>query len=598
MCGIVAARGADAGRLTLDGLRQLEYRGYDSAGLAVLGDGGHLVRERAVGKLNELLARVGDNAALLDPAGELAIGHTRWATHGPVHVDNAHPLTDCFGHIAVVHNGVLDNAAQLRSELMLSGHRFRSAVDSEVVAHLMERDLENGAGPLDALRKTVARLEGAWALAVLVDGFDALFIARHGSPLLVRGGRDRFLVASDAHATAAVPGPLRALDDGDVVELGRTWRWRGARNGELPPVLDDTTGERPRMSAASVDTSLTAVDTTATEIAQQTQLMAGLVDRVLTDRSAPQACLRLGLPAEPRVLLLGCGTSYHAALVIARTLRGLAGLPCEAVIASEYDPCFQSRADLTIAISQSGETADLLTAIDAVTGPLAVITNNVWSSLARRADAVLDCGAGQERGVAATKSFTAQVLQGIGLALAVASARGRADAVRDAEKRLRRLPGEIADADALAAPTAEQLAAELVGATGWLFLGTGSGLPYAAEGALKLKEVTYRWAQSYPSAELKHGPLALVEHGTPVVIVDNGSPRLATSAAEVAARGARVITVGGRNSELGPREFADDPPWGPLGCVPALQRLALSLGEVLGRDVDRPRNLAKSVTVA
>jgi len=595
MCGIVAARGVDAGRLTLDGLRQLEYRGYDSAGIAVLGDGGHLTCERTVGKLGELLALVGASRSVLEPAGELAIGHTRWATHGSVRIDNAHPLTDCFGHVAVVHNGVLENATQLRDELTLAGHRFRSDVDSEVIAHLIERALDNGAGPLEALRKTVARLEGAWALAVLVDGFDALFVARHGSPLLVRGVADRFLVASDAHATVAVPGPLRALDDGDVVELGRTWRWTGARNGALPPVLDDSTGTAAPTATVPLDTTTA---TTASEITEQTELMGGLVEKVLTELAVPRAWDRLGLPRSPRVLLLGCGTSYHAALVIARTLRGLGGLAADAVIASEHDPRFQPDCDLTLAISQSGETADLLTALDGVTGPIVAITNNAWSSLARRADTVLDCGAGQERGVAATKSFTAQVLQGIGLALAAAANGGRPEAVREAERRLRCLPAEIANADRVTAPQAERLAAELTDAPGWLFLGTGSGLPYAAEGALKLKEVTYRWAQSYPSAELKHGPLALVERGTPVVIVDNGSPRLATSAAEVTSRGARVITVGGQHSDLGPKEFADDPPWGPLGCIPALQRLALSLGSALGRDVDRPRNLAKSVTVA
>ena len=190
------------------------------------------------------------------------------------------------------------------------------------------------------------------------------------------------------------------------------------------------------------------------------------------------------------------------------------------------------------------------------------------------------------------------MLQGIGLALAAATARGRTDQVQEAQRALRRLPDEIAAADVVAGPAAELLASELAGATGWLFLGTGSGLPYAAEGALKLKEITYRWAQSYPAAELKHGPLALVEPGTPVVIVDNGAPRLATSKAEVGSRGARVITVGGRHSDLGPDQFGDDPPWGPLGSIPALQRLALAVGSVLGRDVDRPRNLAKSVTVA
>jgi glucosamine--fructose-6-phosphate aminotransferase (isomerizing) len=221
----------------------------------------------------------------------------------------------------------------------------------------------------------------------------------------------------------------------------------------------------------------------------------------------------------------------------------------------------------------------------------------VWSSIARRADAVLDCRAGQERGVAATKSFTAQVVQGIGLALAAAVRLDRREVAADAALALRRLPVTLSAADARAAQGVGAVAAEFAQATGWLFLGTGSGLPYAAEGALKLKEITYRWAQSYPSAELKHGPLALVEAGTPVVVIDNGAPRLATSIAEVSSRGARVIRVGGRHSDLGPDACSEDPPWGPLHCVPSLQRLALAVGSALGRDVDRPRNLAKSVTV-
>lgn len=599
MCGIIAARGPDAGQLTLDGLRELEYRGYDSAGIVVLGDGEHLVAERAVGKLDVLLTQVGDDRSILRPVGELAIGHTRWATHGEVSARNTHPLFDCYGHVAVVHNGVLDNAVSLREELILTGHRFGSDVDSEVIAHLVERGLDNGATPLEAVRKAVGLLEGSWAVALIVEGFDAIYLARQGSPLLVRGAVDRFLVASDPRATLGVPGPLRVLDDGDVVELGRRrWRWTGAGGDEgLPPVLEDTTGRAVELSARVLDAGQTDM---AVEIADQSRHVGELVERALAEQMRHGAWQQLGVPLPQRVLLLGCGTSYHAAQVIARALRTVAGVPADVMIASEYDPrvADTDAIDLVVAISQSGETADLLGALDQVHRPVVAITNSVWSSLARRAEVVLDCGAGEERGVAATKSFTAQVVQGIGLALAAATAAGRSSCAQAARRELLNLPGELERTDRASAPAAAELAGQLLDATGWLFLGTGSGLPYAAEGALKLKEITYRWAQSYPAAELKHGPLALVESGTPVVVVDNAVPRLAIAVSEVRSRGARVITVGGPHSDLGPDRVGDDPPWGPLACIPALQHLALALGTGLGRDVDRPRNLAKSVTVA
>jgi glucosamine--fructose-6-phosphate aminotransferase (isomerizing) len=613
MCGIIACRGADAGRITLEGLKHLEYRGYDSAGIAVVDEEGHLEVVRAVGKLDELMEIAGSDEHML--AATTAIGHTRWATHGAVTLSNSHPVSDCTGRVAVVHNGVLENVGDLRSELSLRGHRFSGNVDSEVIAHLIEEALVAGLAPLDAMRKTVAQLQGSWAIAAIVEGCDGLVLARQGSPLLVRGDQHQFVVASDAPATAEVSGPLRTLSDGDVVELGEGWRWIGVDGADaLPEPLEDAPAPattKPRTKTARQKRN-TADSAMALEIAEQSEVAANLVNKLLQSDGEAAGWYRLGLPSPRRVQIVACGSSYFAGLVIARTLRVLAGVQVDVTVASEFEPRGteyvvanrpwqldeeSDAPDLMIAISQSGETADVLRAVDGNRSPLVAITNSTWSSLAQRADAVLDCAAGVERGVAATKSFTAQVIVGIGLALSLAHVHGHHEMAERARSALRQLPGQLARADARASDQLHPLIDELADRTGWLFLGSGTGLPYAAEGALKLKEVTYRWAQSYPASELKHGPLALVEQGTPVVVVDNGLARLEMSISEVTSRGARVIRVGGPRSEIGPALVGDDPPWGPLAAVVSLQHLARELGVVLHRDVDRPRNLAKSVTV-
>jgi glucosamine--fructose-6-phosphate aminotransferase (isomerizing) len=598
MCGIVACRGHAPGRRALDALRQLEYRGYDSAGIAV-STGSQLIVQRAVGRLSNLMSRVENDGCLLADQAGAAIAHTRWATHGQVSIENAHPLLDCAGHVAVVHNGVLTNADCLRHELELAGHTVSAAVDSAVIAHLIEAELDTGTAPLEAVRKAVARLQGSWAIAVLIAGVDAVIVARHGSPLLVRGDADGYLVASDAWATNGVPGPLRALDDGDVAEFGRTWHWLDATGSHrLPAPI------RERPATAIVARAVTATGASAgrqsamaTEIAEQPAIVSALVERVCGELDSNQGWSQLGVPLPHHVTLLGCGSSFYAAQVIARVLGRVAGVVATTAVASEYEPALSEPTDLVIAISQSGETADLLRATDARTAPLVAITNSPWSALARRADALVECDAGPELGVAATKSFTAQVIVGTRIAIAAALAARRTREALVALTELRSLPYQFRLSTAESRGPARELAAAAVDATGWLFLGCGSALPYAAEGALKLKEITYRWAQAYPAGELKHGPLALVEPGTPALVIDNGAPRLSIAVAEVRARGGRVVLVGGPHSELGPALRGSDPPWGPLACVSALQHLACELGVRLGRDVDRPRNLAKSVTV-
>jgi glucosamine--fructose-6-phosphate aminotransferase (isomerizing) len=604
MCGIVAlSTGGHAGAAVLRSLRTLEYRGYDSAGVAALRADGSIAVRRAVGPLRVLVDGLGADDPVLADAATAAIGHTRWATHGGVSTRNAHPLVDCAGAVAVVHNGVIDNADALRAELELGGHRFASDVDTEVVAHLIEAALAGGAEPLDAMNKATARLEGAWALAVLLRS-GTLLIARNGSPLLVRGEPGNVVVASDAAATVGVAGPLRALGDGDIVEIGVRgsagspepdgWRWlRADGSSEQRPAMSEQALASLHEFAARADADR-GQDQMGTEIAEQPSVLERAIARWAPDVASGAMWRDLAMPIPTAVRFLACGSSFHASRAIARTLSTVSGLPTSVAIASEFDASLERPADLTVAISQSGETADLLRALERVDGRVVGITNSPWSSLARRSDAVLDCAAGPEFGVAATKSFSSQIVLGVLLALAIGRSMGRREDSARLLASLGEVPEQMRTDDAEA--RMQEVAARHVGATGWLFLGRGAGLPYAAEGALKLEEITYRWAQSYPAGELKHGPLALVESGTPAVLVHAGDPALlATSAAEIAARGGRLVHLGCAGAAGAGDE--PPPPWGPLSSVMALQHLARALAQQLGRDVDRPRNLAKSVTV-
>jgi len=603
MCGIVAVRARDhADAYLVPALRRLEYRGYDSVGLAVaMPEGGTLVL-RTVDRVDDLARLVAGHGAV-GGLGAVGIGHTRWATHGEVAERNAHPHLDCSGRISVVHNGIIDNAVALREELASAGHRFASEVDSEVVSHLVETWLGRGLGLVEALEVSVARLRGSWALAVLDAQTGRIAATASRSPLVLARSAEGDFLASDAAALVAWTDAYRVLPDGVVVELAEEPRWwRAGRPAAASPLVP--------MRWRPQDVELGAhPDHMSKEIEEQPEIAAAVLDDLLPRVASGALWTDLGLPDFQRVTVLGCGTSLNAGCAVGAAFSGLGGVPCRPAIASETDGALIEDGTLVLAFSQSGETADVLRAIeriDTARSPLVAITNNPHSSLARASSAVVDCAAGPEIGVAASKTFVAQVVTGVCLAISALVGSGRIPVARARllAEELRRIPDLLAQSLSVSRLTVPGLVAGLTDASGYLFLGRGPGAVYAAEGALKLKELSYRWAEAYPAGELKHGPLALVEPGTPVVVIDDGDVRLEANIAEVAARGARVIRIGGSGATIPAlgRSVADPLPggmdrWGPLESVVPLQVLARELAVTLGRDVDKPRNLAKSVTV-
>ena len=569
----------------------MEYRGYDSAGVAV-GDphAGDLTVARSSGRLLALQREVDARRQRL--TGGLGIGHTRWATHGAATVRNAHPHRDCDGDLALVHNGIVDNAAELRAELQARGHQLRTEVDSEVLVHLIEEERRAGRSLVESTWRALARAQGSWAVAVLARNSDVLVVASHRSPLVLAAAGDATLAASDVMGLLGRAATVQVLSDGDIVEIGREVRWFTA-GGDLkaPPEPVNAPWAVSDVRMGGFD------DYMEKEIAEQADLSRRLLKSRLPKVGDGALWRDLRLPVPSRVRFVACGTSYNASAVAARVMRRVAGIPTQLVTASEHEAHLPEPDMLTVAFSQSGETADVLSAVEHLHGPLLAVTNALHSTLARRADAVLDCSAGPEVGVAATKTFTAQVLVGSALGLALAAA-CNVD-VDEYVAELARVPNQLRAADEIAGPLAEKLATDLNAATGFLFIGRGAALPYAAEGALKLKEITYRWAECHAAGELKHGPIALIERGTPVVVIDEPeNRRLDGNIAEITARGARLIKIGAKDDSTFPvLGGVNGAPWGPLPAVLPLQHLARRLARTLGHDPDRPRNLAKSVTV-
>jgi glutamine---fructose-6-phosphate transaminase (isomerizing) len=622
MCGIIGATGP--GRVTeilLDGLARLEYRGYDSAGLALQCDGA-LQRVRAatgtrsLGDLRKLADGVsGANEALS------GIGHTRWATHGHPTEENAHPILDCTGRVAVVHNGIIENWRELSARLEEEGHTRTTDTDTEVLAHLVESELAAGASLADAVRATLREVRGAFALAVICAGEPGTIVAaRRVSPLIVgmadgdsgKGPAGEALLASDIPALLGRTRRLWAIEDDQVVEL---------RPGSMR--VTTLAGKEVEPSVLEVDWDLEAAekgghpDFMAKEIYEQPRALADtLLGRMLADSTLALDELRISddeLSQVDKVFIVGCGTSYHAGLVAKYAIEHWARLPTEIDIASEFryrDPVLDANT-LVIGVSQSGETIDTLQAMREArqwSAKVLVVSNVVDSSMARDADGVIYTHAGPEVAVASTKTHLAQIVALEILALHLAQLRGcmSAESVRQVFREMEALPGLVEQVLARDEQI-EALARTFSATRDFFFLGRHVGYPVALEGALKLKEISYARAEGYPAGELKHGPIALIEPGAAVVGVATRTrlwEKMMGNVAEVKSRGATVLLVANDGDEE-TAEQADAVLWvppthpllAPVVDVIPLQLFAYHVARARGYDVDRPRNLAKTVTV-
>ncbi|NHN60138.1 MULTISPECIES: glutamine--fructose-6-phosphate transaminase (isomerizing) [Halorussus] len=595
MCGIIgcAGRGDDTLDVLLTGLEGLEYRGYDSAGVALAnGDLSVCKREGEIQRLQQ--------AVTSDLDGPVGIGHTRWSTHGPPSDANAHPHTDCAGDVAVVHNGIVENYADLRAELADRGHEFESDTDTEVVPHLIEEALTEGKDFEDAFRAAVARLEGSYALAAVTRGSEAILATRRDSPLVVGVGDDAAYLASDVPAFLDYTDRVVYLEDGEFARLeSGSWTVTDAEGRLLEKSVSRVEWDAEETAKSGYDHYMLK------EIHEQPRALRkclrGRVDE-LTGSVDVESLAGLN-PAS--VQFVACGTSYHAALFGAQALRE-AGVPAQAFLASEYatSPAPVTDDTLVVGITQSGETADTLAALREAHRrgvETLAMTNVVGSTAARECDRTLFIRAGPEIGVAATKTFSSQVVACNLLSAAIAE---RSDG-REVVEALRDLPGQVQEL--LDASRAKQVAHEFVDSEGYFFLGRGYHHPVALEGALKLKEITYKHAEGFPAGELKHGPLALVTEETPVFAIVTGGGEKATKTVgnvkEVEARDAPVVAVTDGVSDV--KRYADavlevpetHPRVAPVLANVQLQLVAYYVADELGRSIDKPRNLAKSVTV-
>ena len=603
MCGIigVTGNGPVVPRL-IDSLKRLEYRGYDSAGVACVVDG-HVQRRRAQGKIRNLEA-----VLAADPLNAtVGIGHTRWATHGAPTTANAHPHK--AGRVTLVHNGIIENFADLKAELAAEGHVFESQTDTEVIAHLLDAELKTGRAPLEAFKAVLDRLTGAYALAVLIDGEDDLILgARRGSPLVVGWGEDEMYLGSDALAVGPFTQKISYLEEGDYVAVTKA----GAR-------MFDASGAAVERAVVQVSASSAMVEKgeyrhfMEKEIHEQPDSVQHTLSEYLDLVTGAAKTNAVDFAAIERIQIVACGTAFYAGQIGRYAFEKLAGLPCDVEIASEfrYRSPAVSKSTLAVAVSQSGETADTLASLTwckAQGLKTAAVVNVHSSSMAREAEVLWPTHAGPEIGVASTKAFTAQVAALLALAVAAGVARGRIDAATEAElvKALFESPRLIAEALRMDA-SIRAVTQDLAKADDVLFLGRGAMFPLAMEGALKLKEISYIHAEGYAAGELKHGPIALIDEATPTIALaplDEVFEKTASNLQEVAARGGPVIMIAPEGAPdphgAGIRRIhAPDchPLIAPLVYAVPVQLLAYYTAVHKGTDVDQPRNLAKSVTV-
>lgn len=605
MCGIVGVLGNhEAAPILVEALKRLEYRGYDSAGIATIDETNRLDRRRAVGKLVNLSDHLVHNPL----AGKSGIGHTRWATHGAPTTDNAHPHR--AGPVAVVHNGIIENFRELRSELAAEGFNFNTETDTETVALLAQSHLDKGASPKDAVEATLSRLDGAFALCFLFDGENDLMIAaRKGSPLAIGHGDGEMFVGSDAIALAPMTDKVTYLEEGDWAVVTRA----GAE-------IYDAEGRRANrpMKEVRMDANMAEKGGykhfMAKEIAQQPTVVGEVLSAYVKNDVITMDMGPIDFAKIDRLSIVACGTAYYAGLTAKYWFEHYARLPVDIDVASEFryrEAPFSPRT-AALFVSQSGETADTLAALRYAQGKadhIVSLINAPESSIARESDVAIEIHAGVEVSVASTKAFTAQLTSFAVMALKAAHQRGHLDDAGLAQKlgELRQLPGLMSAALSIDDAT-RAVSAKLAEARDVLFLGRGQMFPLALEGALKLKEISYIHAEGYASGELKHGPIALVDKHTPIVVMaphDGLFDKTVSNMQEVMARGGRVVLV----SDARAMKDAGDGVWTSitmpeapdllqpiLYAIPA-QLIAYHTAIAKGTDVDQPRNLAKSVTV-
>ncbi len=606
MCGIIGIIGKDqvADRL-VDGLRRMEYRGYDSAGVCTV-QGGQLIRRRAEGKLNNLVKELGSNPA----PGTVGIAHTRWATHGAPTTSNAHP--HATGEVALVHNGIIENFKPLREALQARGRSFESETDTEVVAHLVSEQVEAGLSPQDAVKAVLPQLRGAFALAIAFRQHPDLLIgARLGSPLVVGYGEGETYLGSDALALAPLTQRIAYLDEGDwgVITTGGAQIYDADNN----PVRREITTSG--VTAAAVEKG-NYRHFMQKEIFEQPTVVAQTLSSYIRplEQTVALPQMDFDLSKIERITIVACGTSFYAGMVAKYWFETFARVPVDIDVASEFryrDPVLQP-GGLALFISQSGETADTLAALrhcKANGQTIAVVVNVPTSSMAREADLLLPTHAGPEIGVASTKAFTCQlaVLAALAAHLALKKGKLSADEEREIVRHLIEAPAALNAALAHDEEIA-RMAHLVAPARDVLYLGRGPDYPLALEGALKLKEISYIHAEGYASGEMKHGPIALIDEAVPVIVLAPSGPlfeKTVSNMQEVMARGGKIVLISDAEglAEAGDGCMATiempkvHPLIAPLVYAVPVQLLAYHVAVAKGTDVDQPRNLAKSVTV-
>ncbi|HEX5040038.1 MAG TPA: glutamine--fructose-6-phosphate transaminase (isomerizing) [Candidatus Limnocylindria bacterium] len=608
MCGIVGYVGPrDAAPILIEGLRRLEYRGYDSAGIAVVTDGGEVFIEKKAGKLSNLTEQLNGGA----PAGHPGIGHTRWATHGRPNDANAHPHADCTGHLALIHNGIIENYAEIKSRLVAQGHRFASETDTEVLAHLIETKYSGDL--VEAVRLALNEVRGAYAIGVMhTDHPDRIVGARMNVPLIVGLGNGEGFLASDVPAILEHTKNVVVLHEGDIADV--------TPQGTRIVSLEGTEVDR---DVTEIHWNIEAAEKggfphfTLKEIYEQPhaiqECLRGRVDAAGAVTLPELDAIEDRLREVQRVYIVGCGTASYAAQVAAYLIQDWAGLPATMQVGSEmrYGPPPIDEKTLVIGVSQSGETADTLAPLKLAEergATVVVVTNVVGSAITREADAVCYLQAGPEIAVASTKAFVTQVLLLQMIALHLARLRGTLSdsKLRTFGQALRSLPRLAAETLRLA-PQIKKLAQQYAGVRDFIYIGRGVGFPIAMEGALKLKELSYVHAEGYAAGELKHGPIALLDPETPLVAIATAGAvyeKVVSNVAEARARSAPIIAIATEGDDQ-IDHYAHDviyvpetpEPISPVIAVLPLQLLAYEVAVARGTDVDQPRNLAKSVTV-